>query len=346
MFRVKFYGVRGSVPAPLNDAQVKQILKDLVDRYSPLDCYEDNRELKKALLDTLSSTSNEILTYGGNTPCVEVMYDNGYGVHLRFILDMGTGIRVLGNDLFPMMFNNGGLSAIFLLSHVHWDHIQGLPFFGPLYVNKGKGIQNKWSFYGGTDWQKTAEECLKGQMDPPMFPVSWKEISKITYYPIVFHEVHDMMSFRPEPNLEVTCRKLNHPQETYGWRLEGVMEGKKFVVAYTTDNEPYDPEIPDSRLLELAEDADLWITDCQYPNEVYSGKRGNVERFGWGHSYPTAVLNTALHAKVKRVALFHYDPASSACDIRHMQEEISCLLKARGVDCEVIASYEGLEIEI
>ncbi len=315
---VKFWGVRGSVPAPLDGAAVEaKIRSALAMPPGPL------------VFENLPFHVRS--TYGGNTSCVEVKIDGH-----RIVLDMGTGLRALGNSLFPEMFKSGGLNIHFLLSHVHWDHIQGIPFFGPLYVNKATGICNAWHFYGGTGWQKDVETVLSGQMDAPTFPISWSEIQDITQFMETF-SLHDMKRFGIG-NAMVTARKLNHPQETYGWRIE--CDGK--VMAYTTDNEPYDPVRPDPRLLSLCRNADLWITDCQYTKDIYEGGKG-VPRHGWGHSYPEAVAATALLANVKQTVLFHHDPASSDEQISAIERHCQSLA---GGNFIVKAAYEGMEISI
>ncbi len=330
--KVRFWGVRGSVCSSLTAAQVNQKLFNVMNDYDTMRmAYRDPRTNYKDFLSQLPFWKRG--TYGGNTSCVEVDCGNE-----RIILDMGTGLRPLGNSLFKEMFDKKGLRLSFLLSHVHWDHIQGLPFFGPLYVNKETGIRNSLNFYGGTNWMKQVEPCLRMQMDPPNFPVSWEEIRRITHE-LVGSDVYDMMNFLIG-GVSVKARKLNHPQETYGWRLEH----KGRVVVYTTDNEPYDPLFPDPKLLDLAKGADLWITDCQYTKEVYEGKVGGVPRHGWGHSYPEAVAQTALQANVKKVVLFHHDPGSSDRDIYDMEERVRKLVQAGGGKSEVEAAWEGLEI--
>lgn len=331
--RVRFWGVRGSVPAPPTDAELRQKCVDMMKGYA---IYQS--AVGKITPETYVEKS-PILYHGGNTSCVEVI--NG---DERIVLDMGTGLRPLGNALFKEMMGKKGLAITFLLSHIHWDHIQGLPFFGPLYVNKATGILNNWNFYGGTDWQKTIEICLRGQMDPPNFPVSLEEVELMTHK-ISYHDVHDQMAFAIDRDgfFLVTCRKLNHPQETYGWRLEDKL-GKTLV--YTTDNEPYDPCVPDPRLVDLARDADIWITDCQYSRDIYNGIRGGVPRHGWGHSYPEAVAATAIKAKVKKVITFHHDPAASDEDIEALRRQTQELIKAEGGSAQVLAAYEGLDLEL
>ena len=332
--KVKFWGVRGSVPTPLTSADLAKRISQLIKEYAATSTdriypdFELFLELRK-----------QPLTYGGNTSCVEVRY----GDHI-FALDMGTGLRPFGNSLFPEMFQKKGIRVNFFISHVHWDHIQGLPFFGPLYINKETGITNEFNFFGGTDWQKNAEMCLRGQMDPPNFPVSFRELLKTTE--MHFEDLYDMRNFSilGDDIVKVAFRKLNHPQETYGVRLQ-FPNGK--VVAYTTDNEPYDPARPDPRLVSLAKNADLWITDCQYTREVYNGEHGGVCRHGWGHSYPEAVAKTALEANVKKVLLFHHDPGASDEQILGIENYTRSLIRHAGVSgIAVQAAYEGLEINL
>lgn len=334
--KIKFWGVRGSVPVPLTGSQVEaKILDRLVD-------YRDAlvRSGSAGGVDPVLFLQGQPLwkrgTYGGNTPCVELLCGSE-----RFVLDMGTGMRALGNNLIPQMFAEKSLRITFCCSHLHWDHIQGLPFFAPLYVNKESGVRNCWVFYGGTKWQETAEVCLRGQMDPPKFPVSWQEIRQKTHA-MDFASVYDMMKFGVG-EVEVKTRQLNHPQETYGWRF--TFQGKVF--AFTTDNEPYDPRCPDPRLLDLARGADVWVTDCQYTKNMYEGRNGNVvPRHGWGHSYVEAVAETAVQARAGQVVLFHHDPTSSDEKIAQMEARCRELIEEANGTSQVTAAHEGMEITL
>jgi len=333
--RVKFWGVRGSIPAPLTGRAVEDKIRDALASYEMHCIYEARNHHNphpgaKEFLKNMPFS--ERATYGGNTSCVEVLCGEE-----QIVLDMGTGLRLLGNNLFGKMKQKKGLKIHFFISHVHWDHIQGLPFFGPLYVNKEDGIKNWWNFYGGTSWMATAETCLKGQMDQPVFPVSFKEIEAMTYR-IDTNSLYDKMNFSIG-SVQVKTRKLNHPQETFGWRIEH--NGK--IIVYTTDNEPYDPNYPDPRLLELADGADVWITDCQYTKAVYEGEVGGVHRHGWGHSYPEAVARTAVLAGVKKTVLFHHDPSSTDKQIDDIAAHCKSLVEK---DQDVVAAYEELEIAL
>ncbi len=329
--KVKFWGVRGSVPAPLTSADVEGKVREVLKEFHT----SPSASLVDVAIDALKRCKP--FTYGGNTSCVEVRD----GAHI-FVLDMGTGLRPFGNSLFPEIFKAKGIAVNFVTSHVHWDHIQGFPFFGPLYLNKEKGFKNSWHFFGGTQWQKTVETCLRGQMDPPTFPVSWKEIEQTTHQ-MTSKSVHDGLVLRMKDGPAMVFGKLNHPQETYGIRLEFPGDA---VIAYTTDNEPYDPTRPDPRLVALAQGADVWITDCQYTQDQYNGIEGGVPRHGWGHSYPEAIAATALQAKAKHVILFHHDPASSDEKITEMRAHTEKLIREGGGEQQVTAAWEGLELAI
>jgi len=330
VINVNFWGVRGSVPSPLTSKDVEKKVRAAIFQYV------DENHL--SIDDFIASqVQTRPFTYGGNTLCVEVRYQDNI-----FILDMGTGLRRLGNELFGKMMADKGLNISFIISHVHWDHIQGLPFFGPLYMNKASGIANQWHFYGGTTWRKTAESCLKGQMDPPTFPIYWEEIEKITEG-IAFTDIHDAMIIPPSGSSPfIQFFKLNHPQETYGVRF--IFPNGK-ILAYTTDNEPFDPCYPDPQLIKVAMDADLWITDCQYTQNEYNGITGISHR-GWGHSYPEAVAQTAFVAKVKNLVTFHHDPGASDEKIEEIAEITQDEIKKMGGSCFVRASHEGMTYEL
>lgn len=336
--KVRFWGVRGSIPAPLTAADVRKKKVQAVKEYIEFHETFSNHPFAdpEKFFDVRGGTPD---THGGNTSCVEVRIGGKI-----FVLDMGTGLRPFGNSLIPEMFKYSGLQVVFLNSHVHWDHLQGIPFFAPLYASQENGIRNFWRFLGGTNWQRTAEVCLKGQMDPPTFPISWSEIEKMTY-DIKYDDLHDQKRINFGDGIQVLAGKLEHPQETYGFRFElpGPMS-----IAYTTDNEPRDPNDPDPRLRKLADKAKVWITDCQYTKEQYEGKKeaGGVPRHGWGHSYPEAVAKTAVMSEVETVVLFHHDPGSSDEKIAQMVVHTQNIINGMGGQSKVIAAWEGLELAV
>ncbi len=229
-----------------------------------------------------AAPGTEFATIGGNTPCVEVRAGS-----TTLILDAGTGLRKLGQSLIA---RNPRVDVTLLLSHVHWDHIQGLPFFAPLYMPT-----TRIHVVGGAN-PMPLRDCLHRQMSAPNFPVDLRDIpSTLTYF-----EMRDQQKavFK---DAEVTAVKANHPDGVYAYRID---HGGRSIV-YATDTEHY--SCVDKRLVNLCRDADLLIYDTQYLPEEYAGERG-MSRVGWGHSTYQAAAELAKAANVKQIALFHHDP--------------------------------------
>lgn len=256
--------------------------------------------------------------YGGNTPCLELIAPDG----TQFILDCGTGLRMLGNRWAAPGGKNSPETHIFV-SHYHWDHIQGMPFFSPLYAEK-----NKFHFYSfrskflGRD---SLKQVFEAQMALPYFPVDLSAMNAKRK----FRELEGGDSFKVGKN-KVTARWLNHPQGCLGFRIETPAG----VVAYATDNEPGDPKLDES-LLKLAAGADIFINDAQYTPE-----RLKTARKGWGHSSWTEGVKTARQAGAKTLVLFHHDPDSTD----RMVDSI--LRQAREEFDSVFAASEGMVITL
>ena len=272
--------------------------------------------------------------YGGNTSCVEVRTDNGL-----FILDAGTGIRRLGADLMGRGLNN--LNINFLFSHPHWDHIQGFPFFTPAYV-PGTTLN---VYDVGSDHR--IAELLSGQMSSGYFPVDFKDLGG-NVQPKQLEEGKQTID-----GVTVSYLKQVHPGGSYAYRLEA--EGKKVI--YATDSEidshfqsssvPFDVDsnlakfrpIP-QRYLDFMVSADLLIADAQYLDEEYTTK------VGWGHPRATTVVDMAIQAGVKRLALFHHDPMESDDDVNRKLD--LCRARAQHHRCEIdiFAARELVEIKV
>lgn len=256
--------------------------------------------------------------YGGNTPCVELIAPDG----TQFILDCGTGLRMLGSR-----WGSGNASTTpethIFVTHYHWDHIQGLPFFAPLYDEK-----NQFQFYSfrskflGRD---SLRQVLETQMALPYFPVDFSAMNAQRK----FREVEGGESFAVGENRVVT-RWLNHPQGCLGFRIETPAG----TVAYATDNEPGDPVL-DKSLRELAADADIFINDAQFTPAQLAGNRK-----GWGHSSWREGVNVAREVNAKTLVLFHHDPDSTDRVI----DEI--LQQGREEFDSVFAASEGMVITL
>ncbi len=225
------------------------------------------------------------IKYGGNTPCVEVRTDRNQII----IIDCGSGLRELGYKLMDEGFNRGGHSAIILLSHCHWDHIQGLPFFRPGHVPS-----NNFAFYGLRSFYRTLESALVGQMQHPYFPSSFFEMG-------ASFELNEIPEGKFNiDELEITTAYMNHPDETFGFRID--YKGKSLV--YASDNEHVPSFDPDEKVIQFARNADILLHDAQFSwDEYFDG------RVGWGHSVPEVAVQTAQLSGSKKLILFHHDPS-------------------------------------
>ena len=227
--------------------------------------------------------------YGGNTPCLELVAPDG----TQFILDCGTGLRVLGNRWAETCGEKAPEAHIFV-THYHWDHIQGIPFFAPLYAQ-----QNHFHFYSfrseflGRD---SLKQVFETQMAHPYFPVNLSAMSAGREFTEVSGGDHFEIN-----GTRITARWLNHPQGCLGFRFET----PGGTVAYATDNEPGVPEL-DRNLRDLAAGADIFINDAQYLPEQLA-----TTRKGWGHSCWLEGVKIAQEVGVRNLVLFHHDPDSS-----------------------------------
>jgi phosphoribosyl 1,2-cyclic phosphodiesterase len=255
--------------------------------------------------------------FGGNTSCYEVRCGD-----TLVILDGGTGLRLLGQDLLKQM----PFEAWMFFSHVHWDHIQGFPFFTPAFVRG-----NKIHLYGGLNVSRTLEETLAGQMDYPSFPVHLSEMGA----GMTFRDLYEgeTISIGPKSDVTVTNARGNHPNGVYAYRVE---HGGKSVV-YITDSEHY--SIVDPKLKKLSMGADVLIFDAMYTPEEYSGAVGGGPKTGWGHATYEAGCELARAAGVKRLVLHHHDPSQTDDMVREKERRAQALFP------NTIAAREGLVIE-
>lgn len=256
--------------------------------------------------------------FGGNTPCLDLVAPDG----TQFILDCGTGLRMLGNRWGAEDSPRPAQTHI-LVTHYHWDHIQGLPFFSPLYVEK-----NEFQFYSfrskflGRD---SLRQVFETQMALPYFPVDFSAMSARRK----FRELDGGEAFRVGEN-KITARWLNHPQGCLGFRIETAAG----TVVYATDNEPGDPKL-DKSLRELAAGADIFINDAQFtPAQLATTRKG------WGHSSWKEGVNIAREVGAKTLVLFHHDPDSTDRVVDGI------LQQAREELDSVFAASEGMVITL
>lgn len=230
---------------------------------------------------SLPTPGEETAKYGGNTSCIAVEADN-----TLLILDAGTGMRTLGSNLMKSDYSKGRGVAHILFSHMHWDHIQGLPFFIPAYVPG-----NELHLYCEQRRGMTIEDIVKKQQEPPSFPEGAQFRANLSY-----HTITEQQPFTIG-NIQVTPATLLHPDGVTAYRIEHA--GKSIV--YATDTEY--AQRTENKVIDLARDVDLLIYDGQYTPEEYTHK------IGWGHSTYEHAVHVAEKAQVKQLHLFHHDPA-------------------------------------
>jgi phosphoribosyl 1,2-cyclic phosphodiesterase len=284
--------------------------------------------------------------YGGNTSCVEVRPRKGPHI----IIDAGTGIRRLGKEMMQSAFGEGKGAAHMLISHTHWDHIQGLPFFAPLYH-----AGNKFFVYARQRDDTHLRAVFASQSDDPYFPVPFNSVQA----DVSFRELVEGARFEIG-DVKVGCTRLNHPWIAMAYRLD--CDGASVV--YSTDTAPFtdvllenefirkppkvgDPLNPEHAaklkamrdgLVDLCRGADLLIYDTQFTTDEYR------QRPHWGHSTPDDAIEIGLAAGVKQVALFHHAPERTDEQLDAILEQSRRTVAGSGL--EVIAAHEHMEVSL
>jgi len=284
------------------------------------------------------------MKYGGNTPCIEIYFTD---IKRRIIVDAGSGIRELGNHLVATELPIGPIQTELFLTHTHWDHIMGFPFFTPIYVPS-----TKLRVYGPVTYEEdTLDKIVGGQLSYRYFPVREAELAaKIEYVQLKEGR------FELGDGIVLITKYLNHPILCLGYRFE--YQGKSICTAY--DTEPFrnlfctDPEDPafdpamsqDGDLVareqnELVEDffknADLLIHDTQYTEDEYTSTK-----LGWGHTPIEHAIAAAQRAGVKQLALFHHDPMRTDDQL----DSFAITFESCQKSCKCFFSREGMEIMI
>jgi phosphoribosyl 1,2-cyclic phosphodiesterase len=254
--------------------------------------------------------------YGGNTASVVLEEEDEEPI----LFDLGTGLRAYGMSC-PM---NGSFAATALVTHIHWDHVQGVPFFAPMHV-KGARLD----VYGPHQEQGPLGAVLGDLMRPPYFPVTCADLAG----DFRFHDA--TADTFVVGSRKVTVRPVPHTGPTVGYRVESA----RATVAYISDHQaPLSLDTIADSVLELADGVDALIHDAQYTPEEFSRKSD------WGHCTLDYALLIARTANAKRLVLFHHDPGHSDDDIDRLSNELC--ESAAGSSVEVIAAYEGLVLDL
>lgn len=262
---------------------------------------------------SIPSPGPETARYGGNTPCVEICAGEE-----RFIFDLGTGVRELGAA------TKGPLVANIFLSHYHYDHLQGLPFFGPIFDQR-----NRFTIRGPTRNGRSVKEVVSEHMQQPFFPVTVE---------MVFRAQLEYQAFEAGDRLRsngvtVSAIEANHPGGNLAYRVD--FKGQSVV--YATDTEHGADR--DAQLVDFARGAEVLIYDAMYTDDEYAGREGS-SKIGWGHSTWQHAVRMANEAKVGTLVLFHHDPTRT-------DDALDALLKtAKKQRKATLAAKEGLVIKL
>ncbi len=306
--KIKFWGVRGSIPTPGPDT----------------------------------------VKYGGNTTCIEVRLESGKVI----VIGAGSGIRGLGNYLVANDMKNGPLDIDLFVSHTHWDHIMGFPFFTPVFIPG-----NKIRVHGPVNiGEEGLEKIFALQMSYNYFPLRADELAADITYELLKEGTYNL-----EGGVKITTKILNHPIIDLGYRIEA--DDAVFTTAYDTepfrnlfDGDPGDEDfdldakiegekaanLNNRRVLDFIRGSDLVVHDAQYTDKEYRDSK-----IGWGHSPIEHVLLNTIKAGVKRVALFHHDPMRSDRELARIEkaaQERAARIKSHSI--EVFAAREGLEVQL
>jgi phosphoribosyl 1,2-cyclic phosphodiesterase len=264
----------------------------------------------------------DTILYGGNTTCLEISLANGKTV----VIDAGTGIRPLGNEL---LSRKGNIDILLLITHIHWDHTFGFPFFDPIYH-----ASTKICVDGHTNCMKGLRHAFDNKMGDGFFPITFNDLkADIDYLDKIAKGSLDI------EGVIIDSIPLHHPQGGCGFRFK---EGEKTLV-FITDNELGGADWEGRRFedyLRFCEGADILIHDSQYtPDEIH-------QRKGWGHSDYTATFELAMKAGAKDLILFHHDPSRKDPEVKAIKILCQDLAEKKKSDMTVHAARENSEIEL
>jgi phosphoribosyl 1,2-cyclic phosphodiesterase len=294
---------------------------------------------------SIAVSGKDTVEFGGNTSCLELRFGKKDRL---IIIDAGTGIRALGDHLAQNDLPKGPIKTEIFITHTHWDHIIGFPFFLPIYI---KGTQLK--VYGPITFEEDSIEKIMG------------DLLRYRYFPVLHGELKADIDYFSLGECEMDLgdvitlktKYLNHPLLCLGYRFE--FKGKVLCTAF--DTEPFrnvfstDPDAPDydpvasekgeeavreenQKLLDFFHGADILIHDCQYTKKEYV-----ASRIGWGHSYFEHAIDSALEARAKKIVLFHHDPPRTDQELFALEKRCHEHMANQSA-LEIVVAKEGMEI--
>lgn len=292
---------------------------------------------------SIPTPGSSTLRYGGNTACVELNFTGGP----QFIMDAGSGIRELGKELIS---RKKPVNAYIFISHFHWDHIQGLPFFRPAY-----NPENQFTILGSDDTAQNLDQIISFQMNPTYFPIAIEDMKASIRFRSIKEETFEL------DGVHVETIYLNHPGYALGFKMSYANK----TIIYISDNEPFHNnfaentshsgngnekkledlfdnfvENKDQKLINFCKNADILIHDSQFLTDEYQDK------VSWGHSPFDYTVELAVNSRVKGIILFHHDPNHDDQTIDGIQKLSRDILQAKGADINCHAAQEGMVLEI
>ena len=289
----------------------------------------------------------DTVEFGGNTACIEIRFED---LERYIIIDAGSGIRQLGNKIMKHDLPKGPIHTDIFITHTHWDHIMGFPFFVPIYVPG-----TKLNLYGPVTYEEEGlDKIIGSQLSYRYFPIRHSELSaEITYHPL------KECSMDLGDGIWITTKYLNHPILCLGYRIE--YKGKSFCTAY--DTEPFrnvfptDPDDPgydeiaaeegekaakeeNDKMSRFFNGADLLIHDSQFTHKEYL-----KDKLGWGHSSFEYAINSAHKSNVKKLLFFHHDPLRTDDELKRLLQKYRTAVEGKS-EIVIDIAREGLEISL
>lgn len=288
--RIRLWGTRGSLPAPVPPQYLRSKIQNLLEEYEIFQ--RSNSGGAKAFLESLPSY--RVGGYGGHTACIQVTSQKA-----DFVIDGGSGIRRYGESLMMGPCGLGKGEVHIFMTHFHWDHLIGLPFFVPIFIPG-----NRIHFYAV---QEDLEDRVRGMFCKPHFPVSFEQLGA----QISFHRLKPRAPFVLH-DIEVAPYQLDHPDPCWGYRCES--GGKVF--SHCVDTEGTRVSRKDlGQDLPLYEDVDLLIYDAQYTFLEAA------EKINWGHASAPIGIDIGMRERVKKMVFIHHDPAATDEKIQKVEQQ-------------------------